>query len=91
MGTPFFRYTYLASWPPISKMVSTSPQWKAVPAAWAMISLYTPGVSRKTPRISREEPVVAARGMRTGRSPTCRPISSRQTFRAATGSPWVRP
>ena len=46
---PFFREMYLLSWPPISKMVSTSGSMAAEAVAWAVISLRTTSAPIKAP------------------------------------------
>ena len=46
MSMPLRRWMYFASWPPISKIVSTSAAKCVAPAACAEISLYTCAVPR---------------------------------------------
>jgi len=56
---PLSMLMYLESWPPISKIVSTSLRMNAAPVAWAVISFLTMSAPMKSPVRYRPEPVVA--------------------------------
>ena len=59
------RRMYLASCPPISKIVSTSGSAAIAPRACAVISSMTRSAARKSPTTCRPEPVVARPSSRT--------------------------
>jgi len=71
---PFSSETYLASCPPISKMVSTRGSACTAPRAWVVISLRTASAPMDSPVRYRPLPVVT-QPRTTTRSPTSRPTS----------------
>ena len=89
---PSRRRMYFESWPPISKIVSTSGSSVSAPAAWAVISLMIASAPRSMPISLRPEPVVP-----TANSSSLLPAlaaaspSARSSFRVASmGLPCVR-
>ncbi|GBE01407.1 hypothetical protein BMS3Abin08_00836 [bacterium BMS3Abin08] len=86
--TPSLREIYLESWPPISKIVSTSGSIKAEAVAWAVISFLTISAPTKSAIMYLPEPVVPAPHIRT-LSGNSDEISLRPCLTASIGLPAV--
>ncbi len=91
---PPSRRMNLASWPPISKMVSTRSSQATAPAAWAAISFSTHTLpapkhtDSREPTISRPEPVTPQ--PRRGRAAAGLARNARiRAWAACTGAPSV--
>ena len=86
---PSRTLTYLESWPPISKTVSTCGSAATAPRAWQVISSRTMSAPTNSPIIARPEPVVAAAATRTV-PPRRASRLARPSCTAALGLPRVR-
>ncbi len=85
---PSLMEMYLESWPPISKMVSTSGSISTAALAWADISLRTTSAPTKSPVMYLPLPVTPT--PRTGTRDIRPPISLRPFLTASRGLPAVR-
>ena len=86
--TPFSRLIYLESWPPISKIVSTSLSISPAAVACAVISLMIISAPTRSPIRYLPEPVVPT-ALTFILSPTCFPIISIPFLTASIGLPAV--